>query len=470
MTKKQKRWLRQVYDTPTRTFILSMGRGNAKTALASFLLQLHLCGPEARQNSQLYSAAQSREQAAILFNYAAKGIRLSPTLRPVVIPRDTAKELACPELGTLYRALSAEASTAHGLSPAFVVHDELGQVRGPRSELYEALETAQSKQPEPLSIIISTQAPDDAALLSTLIDDAKKKPDPRVKLALYTAPTEADPFSMSSIRAANPHFDDFMNKVEVLRQANEAKRLPSREGAYRNLVLNQRVHAVTPFVPLEVWRENGADPSPLDGATVCGGLDLASVHDLTALVLVNDNDGSVHTFAWMPADGLAEKARIDKVPYDVWAREGTLLTTPGRAQSYDHVAAFLKAIFNRCNVRLLAFDRAYMRFLRPCLERAGFTPEQLARFVEFGQGFMSMGPAIRELETRLLEKRHRHGMHPVLKMCAANAAIVTDDAGNRKFTKRKSTGRIDAMVSLAMADCVGAGPKPPEPKFQLFTL
>jgi phage terminase large subunit-like protein len=248
---------------------------------------LHLCGPEARRNSQLYSAAQSRDQAAILFDYAAKGVRYSPSLASVVVIRDTAKQLACPELGTLYKALSAEASTAYGLSPAFVVHDELGQVRGPRSELYTALETAQSKQPEPLSIIISTQAPDDADLLSILIDDAQKQEDPLIKLAFYTAPKEGDPFSLESIRAANPHFDEFMNREEVLRMANNAKRLPSAEGEFRNLVLNQRVHAVSPFISQEVWRENGEVPTALAGRTFDAGLDLGASHDLTALMFIH---------------------------------------------------------------------------------------------------------------------------------------------------------------------------------------
>jgi hypothetical protein len=87
--------------------------------------------PEARPNSQLNSAAQSKEQAAILFKLAAKIVRLSPDLAGVVVIRDTIKELFCPELGTLYKALSAEASTAYGLSPVFIVHDELGQVKGP---------------------------------------------------------------------------------------------------------------------------------------------------------------------------------------------------------------------------------------------------------------------------------------------------------------------------------------------------
>lgn len=450
LTTKQKKWIRRIYDSPTRMFILSMARKNAKTALASFLLLLHLCGPEARANSQLYSAAQSRDQAAILFALAAKVVRMSPDLSAVVTIRDTAKQLFCPELGTLYRALSADASTAYGLSPVFVVHDELGQVKGPRSELYEALETASAAQEQPLSIVISTQAPTDSDLLSLLIDDGLTGADPRIKVELCTAPLDLDPFSEKAIRAANPHFDDFMNKEEVFRQAQDAKRMPSRESSYRNLILNQRVEARNPFITRAIWQENGAEPADLDGADVYGGLDLSSVNDLTALVLTT-KDGDVEPTFWLPEEGLAEKSRADRVPYDLWAKQGHLQTTPGRSVEYEFVSSRLREVFDRCNVRALAFDRWGMRHLRPWLVKAGFTEEELERFIDFGQGFASMSPAIRTLEGELLAKKLRHGNHPVLTMCAANATVMTDPAENRKFVKGKNTGRIDGMVALAMA-------------------
>ncbi|WP_235513362.1 phage major capsid protein [Burkholderia pseudomallei] len=97
---------------------------------------------------------------------------MSEDLSQYVTIRDTAKELLCHDLGTIYKALSADAATKFGLSPALTIHDELGQVKGPRSELYEALETASAAQESPLSIVISTQAPTDGDLLSLLIDDA----------------------------------------------------------------------------------------------------------------------------------------------------------------------------------------------------------------------------------------------------------------------------------------------------------
>lgn len=454
LTKEQKKWLVRIYDSPTREFILTMGRKNAKTTFAAFLLLLHLCGPEAMANSQLYSAAQSRDQASILFSLAAKMVRMSPDLMAYVTIRDTAKQLFCPELGTLYRALSADASTSYGLSPIFVVHDELGQVKGPRSELYEALETASAAQEHPLSVVISTQAPTDADLLSLLIDDGLTGADPRIKVEIYTAPQDADPFSVKAIRAANPHYDDFMNKEEVLRQAADAKRMPSRENSYRNLILNQRVEARNPFVSRLVWSENGTEPRPLDdGDEVFAALDLSSVSDLTALVLVNDQDGAwgVHPTFWLPEYGLAEKSRNDRVPYDMWAKEGLLQTTPGASIEYEYVAEYLRDIFDRYTVRALAFDRYNIKFLKPWLEKVGFTEEELERFIEFGQGFVSMSPAIREFEALLLARKLRHGNHPVLTMCANNATVITDPAENRKFVKGKATGRIDGAVALAMA-------------------
>lgn len=467
LSAQQREWLEDIYDSQTRTFILSMGRKNGKTAFSAFLLLLHLCGPEARPNSQLFSTALSRDQAAILFALAAKIVRMSPDLSKYVLIRDTAKQLACPELGTLYRALSADAPTAFGLSPAFTVHDELGQVRGPKSELYEAIETASAAQDAPLSIIISTQAPTDSDLLSLLIDDALTGADPTLKVRLYTSPTDQDPFDEATIRQANPHYDSLMNKTEVLRQAENARRLPSREAEYRNLILNQRVESQSPFVSRAVWDSNGAAPESIERRKVWGGLDLSSVSDLTALVLVSEGGDVVPTF-WLPEEGLAEKARTDRVPYDVWKRQGDLRTTPGRTIEYEFVAEYLRGVFDRCDVQAIAFDRYNMRFLKPWLTKCGFTEHELERFIEFGQGMVSMSPALRELEAQLLAGKLRHGKHPVLTMCAANAVVKTDDAGNRKFTKAKSTGRIDGMVALAMAVGVMPTQIEPEKKYQML--
>jgi phage terminase large subunit-like protein len=79
-----------------------------------------------------------------------------------------------------------------------------------------------------------------------------------------------------------------------------------------------------------------------------------------------------------------------------------------------------------------------------------------------------MSPAFRDLESLLLERKLRHGGHPVLAMCAANAVIAGDPAGNRKLDKRRSIGRIDGLVALVMA--MGAAPTMPPPKFDVEAM
>jgi len=450
--------IKRTYDNPhgTRRCIISVGRKSGKTTSAACLLLVHLVGPAAIPNSQLYSTAQSRDQAALLYGLASKIVRMSPRLSAAVICKDGTKQLHCPASGTVYRALSADASTAYGLSPAFVVHDELGVVRGPRSELFEAIETGSAAQLQPLSVIISTQAPTDADLLSVLIDDAMAGHDARVICCLYSAPPDADPFAIETIKLANPALGNFQNPQEVLAMAEDARRMPSREASYRNLILNQRIEASSPFVTPQQWKACGGEPLDLRGRDVFGGLDLSETKDLTALVLIgcdiSDGSWSAQCTFWLPAEGLRDKAKADRVPYDVWAAKGFLQTTPGSSVSYEYVARHLKQVFDQHRVVRLAFDRWNMEHLKPWLLNAGFSEQVIKdKFIGFGQGYKSMSPALRDLESVILEKKLRHGDHPILQMCASNSVIDRDPAGNRKLSKKRSTGRIDGMTALVMA-------------------
>ena len=131
--------------------------------------------------------------------------------------------------------------------------------------------------------------------------------------------------------------------------------------------------------------------------------------------------------------------------------------TPGRTVSYEFVAGHLRNLFRRYDIRKIGFDRWNMRHFKPWLSRAGFSDQMIEeRFVEFGQGVASISPALRDLEQILIEGQMVHGNYPVLSMCLANTVISLDDAGNRKPSKRKSTGRIDGLFGLAMA--VGVAP------------
>lgn len=443
-----------VYDNKARTSmgILSIARKNGKTVLIAAICLAHIAGPEAQQNSQIISGAMSKDQAGLVFGAMCKMIRLNPDLEQRCRIRDSAKVIIGLSKNVEYRALSAEDTTAHGLSPILAILDEVGQVKGPSSKFVDAITTSQGAHGgRAMVLVISTQAPNDADLLSIWIDDAKKGVDKTVVCHVHEAPADCSLLDEASWRAANPGLGVFRSLSDVKQQAEKAARMPSSEAAFRNLILNQRVQANNPFVSRQVWILNSqeADPRAFYEGQVYGGLDLSARTDLTAFVLLAWYEGRWHVrvLFWTPEKGLADRANRDRSPYDVWSKQGHIRTTHGAAIDYEQVLRDIGDAIEGMNLQALAFDRWRIDVAKKEAERLGMA----LPWVEFGQGFKDMSPALDALEEDLLNDRMAHGMHPVLTMCAANAVVERDPAGNRKLTKAKSNGRIDGMVALAMA-------------------
>ena len=453
----QRRFILDVYDNPhgTSRAYLSVARKNSKTATIAMMLLAHVVGPEAYRNSRIVSGARTRKQAAEVYNYAAKMVMMSPELRGIVKLTPSQKMLLGLPMNVEYQASSADAKGAHGGSPIVVILDEVGQVRGPYDAFFEALETAQGAyEGKSLLIAISTQAPTANDLFSRWLDDAAHSSDPHIVSHVYSAPDDCDLLDREAWKAANPALGVFRSLPDVEEAAERASRMPTSESTFRWLYLNQRVDADTPFVSKTVWASCGTEPLPLGGVPVWGGLDLSAVADLTALVLIGEVDGAwqVHPTFWLPGESLADRSRADRVPYDLWHKQGLLQAAPGSSVEYEYIAEYLRGVFDRHEVRKIAFDRWGWPHLRPWLLKAGFDEYMLSEhFVEWGQGMQSMSPALRALESDLLNASLAHGNQAVLSMCAGNAVVKTDPAGNRKLDKMRSAGRIDGMVALAMA-------------------
>ena len=461
----QERFIRAVYDNPhgTSRAYLSIARKNGKTATIACLLLAHIVGPEAYQNGRIVSGARSRKQAAEVFNYAAKMVMMSPELSKLARIVPSAKMIVGLAKNVEYQASSAEAKSAHGGSPILAILDEVGQIKGPTDDFVEAIETSQGAYDgKAMLFAISTQAATDNDLFSRWIDDAETSKDPRIVSHIYTAPADCELDDRDAWAAANPALGVFRSIKDVEDFSLLAGRMPTKEASFRWLFLNQRIDASAPFVSPAVWRACDGPVADFDGLPVFGGLDLSEVSDLTALVLMAPKDGVWHvkpTF-WLPADGLRDKAKADRVPYDVWHANGQLEAPPGPTIDYEFVAHHLRGLFDTLDIRKIAFDDWNWRHLKPWLIKAGFTEEQLegddALFEPMRQGFKTISPALRDLESLILNKRIAHGGHPVLTMCMMNATVKPDPAGNRKLDKMKSRGRIDGAVALAMAtSCAG---------------
>lgn len=454
----QVEFLRAVYRTddsgkrPVRQAVLSCPRKNGKSGIVTGMALAHLIGPEAEQRGQCYSCANDRGQASILFREMKAIILATEWMSERVIVRDFTKELEDTVTGSTFQALSAEATTKHGLSPSFCCYDELGQSK--TRDLFDVMASAQGARKEPLLVAISTQAPDDQHILSELIDyglqvQSGELADPSFHLTLHAAPEDADPWKPETWMACNPAAGVFLSLEDLQTAAMQAQRLPSKEGAFRNLRLNQRVDGESRFVSSALWDACAAVVAveDLKGCRCYGGLDLSSTQDLTALVLFFPDSGAVLAWFWLPGDGLREKSERDKVPYLQWQKEGWLQTFPGKAVDRHAIAIQVAEIAAQYDVQAIGFDRWRFADLQKILSDEGIT----TRFEPHGQGYKDFSPSIEEFERLLLEGVFRHGGNPVLRWNTANAVAVMDPAGNRKVDKKKSTGRIDGLVSLIMA-------------------
>jgi len=447
----QKAFIKEVYDNPkgTRRAYLSIARKNGKSALIAAILLAHIVGPEAILNSQIVSGARSRDQAALVFKLAQKMVQLSPELGKVTKIVPSGKSIVGLAMNVEYKAMSAEAGTAHGLSPVLAILDEVGQVKGPHDPFIEAIETAQGAHDAPLLIAISTQAATDGDLFSTWLDDAEAAKDPRIVSHNYTAPEGCDLDDREAWAAANPAMGLFRSIDDLESFSEQAERLPSKENSFRWLYLNQRVEASSPFLSRSEWEANKSHPAPVDGAKAWAGLDLSSSRDLTAFVIVAPRDGAYDVIPqfFLPRDGIREKSQQDRVPYDVWADQGYLTLIDGPVIRPDVVAQSIAEASEQYGFEAIAYDRWRINDLKRELDDIG----AVLPLLPFGQGFKDMAPALDKLEKLVAQRLLRHGAHPVLNMCAQNAIAVNDPAGNRKLDKSKSSARIDGMVALAMA-------------------
>lgn len=422
----------------------------------------HLIGPEQIVNGEIYSAANEREQAAIVFKVAAQIVRADPELSSLLKVVDSTKTIACFSNGSVYRAISAEAGTKHGLNPSVVIYDELAQAKN--RALYDVLDTAMGARKEPLFIVISTQSNDPQHILSQLIDDGLNDSDLTTVTHLYQVPMECeDIFDEEVWKLANPALGDFRSLEDLRAFADRAKRMTSFEAPFRNLYLNQRTDQKSPLIPRAEWTACKRDGGPvlIKKEPIYLGLDLSSTTDLTALVAVSANDGDrVAAWFWKPEDLLKEHENRDHKPYVWWVREGFIEATPGRAIDHGFVVRRIAEIAAEYEIVALAYDRWRIEQILQKFQEMGIaayvdgkeTPISSGiRLIPFGQGFKDMAPAIDALETSILKRQFVHDGNPVLTDNFSNATVLPDPAGNRKLNKSATRFRIDGAIATTMA-------------------
>lgn len=447
-------WKRRADGTRRyRTAYIEIPRKNGKSTMSA-AIALVLLFADGEPGAEVYSAAADREQANIVFDEAKRMVEASS----VLAKRSTVYRRSITVSGTSssYKVLSADAPTKHGLNASGVIFDELHAQAG--RELWDVLTTSTGARRQPLVVALTTAGFDRNSICWEQHEYAKRIEkgiiaDDSFYSAIFAADDDDDWTKEETWRKANPSIGVTIKLDYLATEAQRALSSPAYQNTFRRLHLNQWTQQDTRWLDIRAWDKCSTMPSLklLDNAVCYGGLDLASTSDLAAFVLCfpNEPGEAEHyvwlPFFWLPEENLVERSRRDRVPYEVWAREGLLTLTPGNVIDYGRITSDIIKLSQRYNIGDIAFDRWGATQMSQELDGAGI------EMVGFGQGFASMSHPTRELMRVVLDGKLSHGGHKMLRWMADNLVVSTDPAGNVKPNKEKSREKIDGVVAGIMA-------------------
>lgn len=438
-----------------RSAYVEIPKKNGKSELAA-AIALYLLFADNEMSAEVYGAASDRQQASIVFDVARQMVEMSPALLRRCKIMAATKRIVNYSNSGFYQVLSAEVGTKHGFNVSGLVFDEIHAQ--PNRKLYDVLTKGSGDAREqPFFFIITTAGTDKNSICYELhtkaLDiQAGRKIDPSMYPVVYGLTEEDDWTDEANWYKANPSLGHTIG-IDRMRDAyNSALDNPAEENVFKQLRLNIWTSATVCWIPDHIY-DRGNTPVPLEslrGRRCYGGLDLSSTSDITAFVLVfpprtEDEKYIVLPFFWLPEETLDLRCRRDHVPYDVWERQGFLMTTEGNVIHYGFIERFIEQLGETYNILEIAVDRWNATQMIQNLEGDGFT------MVPFGQGYKDMSPPSKELFKLLMEGNFIHGGNPVLKWMAQNVVMHQDPAGNIKPDKDKSTEKIDGVVAWIMA-------------------
>ena len=436
-----------------RKCLVFVPRKNGKSTLAAAIALYLLLGDQ-EPGVQVYSAAGDTHQAQIVHRVAEHMAKEEPVLDSRLRYRQ--RNIFYDELNGFYRVLSADAFTKHGLNPHGIVFDELHTQ--PNRDLWDVLDSATGARSQPLLLAITTAGVYDPESICWEVYDYGKKvstgeiEDPSFLALIFEADEKGDWTDPAEWYRANPNLGVSIPEDYIRRQCRYAQRVPAAENTFKRLHLNLWTEQSTRWISAEAWADclGTVSEKGLEGQQCYAGLDLASTSDICSLVLVFPREGRepwpIINRHYCPERTIKERAKKDRVPYDVWARKGYLTTTPGNVTDYDFIKADLEDIFERYVLRGLAIDRWNATQLSVQLQNEGL-PVSL-----MGQGYASMSGPSREFERRVVSGTLLHNTDdPVLSWMVRNVARRTDPAGNIKPDKEASSEKVDGVVALIMA-------------------
>jgi phage terminase large subunit-like protein len=459
-------WLRFDGTRRYRKAYFRVARKNGKTTwIAGIGLYLFVGDGEA--GAEVFTAATKLSQAKLIHVESEMMVRQSKELsKHITIQRNN---LFIDGTSCKYVPLGADAKTEDGLNPHGALIDELHA--HPSRELYDVIDSATGAREQPLMLMITTagfggleticRVEDEyvKGILEETLEDDKYF---GVIYQLDEAEKLGDDFEDSDEKSdnwqdestwikANPNLGVSVNIEKLREAATKAKQDPSALDNFLTKHLDMWVKGARKWMPLKQWKKCAAKYTFDDLKTadaVFAGLDLASVSDLCSLVIVaNMPDGKKRIWGkhYLPEDKALSTENKNAALYKRWADAGWLTLTEGNVTDYDYIERDIHAMMSCLPIQEVAFDKYNATQIVNNLQ-AEDVP-----MVEFRQGFLSMSPAMKQLEIDILTGKLQHPNDPVINWAISNVVMSRDAAGNQKPDKEKSIGKIDPVVAMIMA-------------------
>lgn len=438
-----------------RTAFVEICKKVGKSELAA-AVALYLLYADNEPSAEVYGAAADRQQASIVFDVAKQMVEMSPALMKRSKLMGATKRIVNYGNAGYYQVLSAEVGGKHGFSVSGLVFDEIHTQ--PNRQLYDVLTKGSSDaRQNPLHFIITTAGNDRHSIAYELHTKAVdilegRRVDPTFYPVVYGLKDDEDWEDEANWYKVNPSLG-YTVDIERLRDAyREAKQNPADEITFKWLRCNMWVSSTVAWIPDAIYMR-GNEPIDMDalaGRDCYAGLDLSSTGDITALVLIfpprdEEEKYVLLPYFWIPEETIPRRVKANSVPYDIWEKQGYIMSTEGNVIHYDFIEKFIMDLSEKYHILEIAVDRWNATHVIQNLEDNGLT------MVPFGQGFASMSAPTKEFYRLLMEGKIIHGGHPVMRWMAGNVVVDTDPAGNIKVTKAKSKEKIDGIVAAIMA-------------------
>lgn len=427
---------------------IEIARKNGKTALSAGI-GLYMLFADGESRPEVYSAATVKDQAKICFADAVEIVK-NTDLKNYLTPyrNSIVYELK----GGTMKPLSSDYGTHDGLNPSCGIIDEFHAHKD--SGMFDVIKSAFGARRQPLMFIITTAGFNKNGACYAYRDNVIKvlrgvNQDDTLFGIIYTLDKNEEWDNPKMWIKSNPNLGVSLSADYLSDQIKDAKNRPE---AVRNVMtknVNLWVDAEKTWILDDVWQKCVGTTllSELIGCDCWGGLDLSNVSDITAYVLIfNENDRfQLLPFFWIPEEKMLEKIRKENINYDHWVREGYVKVTPGNVTDYDFVKADILALRERYNINSTAYDRWNSSQTVIDLQNEGLVMNP------FGQGYGSMSAPTKQFEALVLSGKIEHFGNPVLRWMLSSTLVKTDPAGNIKPDKEKSAQKIDGIVSSIMA-------------------